>query len=144
MKERSKSEFKLPDKPSELIRLALKDLELVEKDDHYVVDMDTWHEYIRFKSKCSVCLAGSVMAKSLDASPYLSLNMRHFSQVGKLMALDNFRLGYISAGAALLGVDTSHPDDRQIVVSVTPYFYNPREFKKDMRKIASIFEGIGL
>lgn len=33
----------LPEKPSELIRLALRDLETVEANPHYEVNMASWH-----------------------------------------------------------------------------------------------------
>ena len=53
----------LPDKPSELIRLALSDLEKCEGDSRYEVDMNEWHVPTQKGHVCYVCLAGSVMAK---------------------------------------------------------------------------------
>lgn len=54
----------LPDKTSELLKLALKDLLSVESDKDYSVNMYLWHESVRGDS-CHVCLAGSVMARTL-------------------------------------------------------------------------------
>ena len=53
---------KLPNKPSELLKVALTDLELVEGDSKYRVDMRNWHTP-QYDKTCEVCLAGSVMAK---------------------------------------------------------------------------------
>lgn len=57
----------LPDKPSELIRLALKDLRKTERQFwKYKIDMDIWHSgKTSTLSRCSVCLAGAVMAQTL-------------------------------------------------------------------------------
>lgn len=55
----------LPDKPSELIRLALADLEKAEESRAYSVDMGMWHGYDEISGKCTVCLAGAVMAGTL-------------------------------------------------------------------------------
>lgn len=57
---------KLPEKPSELLKLAMLDLEKVEADPRYRVDMGEWHKP---NGRCSVCLAGSVMAKTLGLPP---------------------------------------------------------------------------
>lgn len=61
----------LPTNPAELIRLAVRDLEAAEKDSRYEVNMGIWHTpkglYGFEGDKCLVCLAGCVIAKSLDA-----------------------------------------------------------------------------
>lgn len=57
---------KLPTKLHELIYIALHDLEMVEKDPKYSVDMGQWHFYSDQKDVCYVCLAGSVMANTLE------------------------------------------------------------------------------
>lgn len=44
---------------SGLIRLALADLRKCEQSPKYKINMDDWHVP---NSRCSVCLAGSVMA----------------------------------------------------------------------------------
>jgi hypothetical protein len=59
----------LPNKPSELIRVALKDLEEAERDPHYEVEMCTWHRPSSTTGVCTVCLAGSVLAKSCGVVP---------------------------------------------------------------------------
>lgn len=57
---------RLPNKPSKLLMLAMTDLEKVEADPRYKVNMSKWHEP---NGKCSVCLAGSVIAKTLKVNP---------------------------------------------------------------------------
>ena len=61
---------KLPNKPSELIRLAIKDLSAVEKLKEYKVDMHTWHEAPNDYNyyKCQVCFGGAVMARTMKVS----------------------------------------------------------------------------
>jgi hypothetical protein len=55
----------LPDKPSDLLQLALDDLELCEKDRNYTIDMSEWHTPSQDESeKCAVCIAGAVIAKT--------------------------------------------------------------------------------
>lgn len=132
----------LPDKPSELIRLALKDLALVEKDDRYKVDMNVYHCLMSWTGKCAVCFAGSIQAKSLNASVFIDTRPSTFDidTREKLYALDRFRLGFISYGLRFMDI----PFDKHIRVPVTPYETSPAKFKRDMIKIAKTFEGLGL
>lgn len=135
----------LPSKPSKLIKLALKDLELVEKDPNYKVDMDQWHMPNRITQHCQVCLAGSIMAKTLKTPLSMSVipsDMGIYNN-NKLRALDCFRGGFISAGMEEMRFSL-HPLDSDIKVEVTPYELNPINFKKDMLKIANIFKGLAL
>ncbi len=48
----------------ELLALAIGDFEKVLADKRYVISMGEWHEPLD-NGKCAVCLAGSVLAKSL-------------------------------------------------------------------------------
>jgi hypothetical protein len=57
----------LPDKLSELIRVAVKDLEACRADPAYVIDMFDWH--LPRGGVCHVCLAGAVFAKTCGAPP---------------------------------------------------------------------------
>lgn len=58
----------LPDKPSELLRLAIADLRSVAKDSRYRVAMSEWHNPTLGRSACYVCLAGAVMATTLGVN----------------------------------------------------------------------------
>lgn len=65
----------LPDKPSELIRLAVADLQSVRNDPRYVIDMD-WYFENRYKNKqvCTVCLGGAVLARHVELNPKAKLH----------------------------------------------------------------------
>lgn len=60
---------KLPKKPSELITLALKDMELSIAQGHRIYMGDWVNRNNKNPKVCSVCLAGSVMLQSLKLTP---------------------------------------------------------------------------
>lgn len=130
----------LPDKPSELIRVALQDLEAVENDSRYSVDMDVWHEPDTYTT-CYVCLAGSVIAKSLGAPATHSQNPDHYpySVERKLRALDWLRAGFIKEFLECLRcpLPESLPDE-------TDYIYYGENFKEALLDISAILEAEGL
>ena len=125
----------LPDKPSELINVALADLAKVEQSKKYEVDMDTWHD--PSAGICYVCLAGAVMAKSLQASPDKSLlpSMHNGGLSGKLSALDEFRTGDVSWGFSDMGIDVEE-DVLNFDRDINDYEDDPKAFKRDMRKLS--------
>ena len=132
----------LPDKPSELIRTALDDLVLCEKDDRYVINMHKWHD---FRYRCEVCLAGAVIAKELGADPetsYSTFNFREESR--KLRALDEFRTGYISVALDVLDIPEYEQKGIPIAWGVCPYSENRDTFFKDMHNMADMLEEHGL
>lgn len=137
---------KLPDKPSDLIELALRDLELVElRPDAYKIDMLVWHERPGWAAgPCSVCFAGSVMAMTLGKSPEecLSPHGRFFDEDVslKLRALNYFREGHINQGLAIMGFQARD----FLLRRPGPYDYSPEEFKHDTRKMASDLREVGL
>lgn len=85
----------LPATLHELIMLALDDLKAVENTPGYKIDMSHWHIYDRTDEVCSVCLAGAVMARHLDAGQRDDLCPRDFNHrdADKLMSLDWARRG---------------------------------------------------
>ena len=103
----------LPTTPSALIRAALADLRAIEADDGYVVDMSRWHWPTmddRGQTVCQVCLAGAVMAQTLDVPHDLRIYNDDLAGYGcsvenKMNALDFFRLGEIEEGLDMLGYD---------------------------------------
>lgn len=128
---------KLPNRPSDLIMLALKDLEKVEKlKNEYKVDMLFWHSYDDWRKKCNVCFAGAVMAMESNAPKNLSLGANDFGYDDhrKFVALDFFRTGSIGEGLEYMGgIDVL---ERHKGVDVTPYSRDPDLFKAEMRGIA--------
>ena len=95
---------KLPEKPSELILIALKDLRAAEASEKYDINMGGryWHFPPKTKDKsykCEVCLAGSVMAFSLGGDINNHYEPGNFpGEEGKLRSLDVFRTGHVTYG----------------------------------------------
>ena len=134
---------KLPNKPSKLLKLALKDLKAVEADGRYMVDMEVYHTQLS-EGVCSVCLAGAVMAFSLGAHREEGLSPRCFpgKLEYKLEALDHFRAGSILGGLRALDIEIPHGLSQW--VNVTPYQDSTKEFKKGMKKIIKLLKKAGL
>lgn len=125
---------KLPGRPSELICLALDDLEKAEKSDRYKIDMRKWHHPAG--GKCAVCLAGSVMAFSLKKSatkgPTPGLPSK---EKNALFALNSFRAGEIDCAFLWLDIEApSHAVPSEI--GITSYKESPEKFKSDMMHLA--------
>lgn len=96
---------KLPDKLSDLIEVAIKDLEACEKDSRYVVCMGVWHNAYPTLNTCVVCLAGAVMAKSLKGKSQLILYPCDFEETRQLEALDSCRGGDVCSAFFTLDLD---------------------------------------
>jgi len=98
----------LPSKLSELIKLAVKDLNKVEKMPDYIVDMSIWHDEKSWhKGLCSVCFAGSVMVCELKVEHGRLLTPYYFNQSlnYKLNALNEVRKYNISTALGYLNVN---------------------------------------
>lgn len=133
----------LPNKPSELIALALHDLELAEKSDDYDINMYCWHAPDSRSRKCSVCLAGAVLAFSLGYPKYSPWDEdKPMREKSKMFALDRLRCGSIYDGLIYLGI--RHPEGMINSMHVTPYEINPRLFKRDMMTIVTKLQENGL
>lgn len=148
---------RLPDLPSALIRLALNDfLEVQRMPTQYHIDMGVWHVPERFFTSeeaehsppviCTVCLAGSVMARTLAVSPYTMISAQSSRWTtdtsDKLVALDYFRQGKIAAAFDILDLDLACdvPGD----VSMCPYERDANEWLRDMQQMATMLEERGL
>lgn len=131
-----------PSKPSELIRLALRDLREVEADPRYAVNMADWHN--PHAEICHVCFAGAVMAKSLGTPvyEYSSYCDHRFSTQWQrsLDALDSFRLGLCWHGAGYMGL----PEPKSVPDRVVPeYAEDPSAFHLAMEALAAEYEAVG-
>ena len=126
--------------PSKLIRIALEDLTWVEKNEKYEINMGVWHTPFT-KSKCAVCFAGAVMARSLGADINKSLSGSEFKSTHQFDALECLRNGNVQSAFNFLNYDDKEPRkyDRQI----TSYHTNKLQFKKDMDKLADDLEQDG-
>lgn len=135
----------LPDKPSDLIRLAMLDLAKVEADPFYKVDMSDWHNGGRRNHPvCHVCLAGAVMARSLKTPFEADITPAHFDGdiPDKLAALDEFRQGEIAYGLSSMRLEK--PDGLHGYMDVPSYERSPEKFRISMIVMADILEEHGL
>lgn len=152
---------KLPKLPSDLIRLALKDLALIERSKIYDLDMGEWHTTGEDEERgvtCAVCFAGAVMARTLKAPINKSMGPEHVSfpsyNQKRLMALDEFRGGCIQTGLQTISNKFSqtylmNKHDGifckiENLSEALDYHADPAGFKRTMRKIANLFEKMGL
>ena len=135
----------LPDVPSELIEVALHDLESVERDERYVVKMLDWHQPLPFHSICNVCLAGSVMAKTLNVPPREKFSPCDFPDMdteNKILALNEFRRGYTGKALSLMGYGLPRGVDD--ISNVRGYHSYRKGFFEDMRDLISRLREAGL
>lgn len=146
----------LPDRASELIRLALADLRKVEAmPNKYIVCMSEWHSPVSFDDgsvKCSVCLAGAVLAQSLKLdveTDYMSIADKVPRSLDrKIDALNALRQGEIESG---MGTLMQYSDDfemcRQLFEdmnrNVTHYSLNRDKFHEEMNALADELEKLG-
>lgn len=153
-----KASCHLPKKPSALIRLAIDDLKQAEKSDEYRINMNDWHDGAlteRYNpdtcqrevgSPCEVCLAGSVMAFSLNLPPTHRAFPDNWGDeiAGRLEAINGFRIGQVYE--ALVAMRHPKADkiskkvpDREIV----DYRNDPAVFKRQMLRLAQELEKAG-
>ena len=144
------NECLLPDKPSELIKLALGDLRTVESlSDRYKVDMDYYHVpkdsnvFNRAnRGKCLVCFAGAVMAQTLEVDIDESFLPADFDADtrSKLNALDHFRKGVCHQGFYCMGL----PPDNRFNRYVPNYDLFPDRFHRVIEGMVKDLEAEGL
>ena len=132
-------------KPYELIRVAIHDLEICERDPRYFIRMGTWHSPAnRFggDTDCGVCLAGAVMAMSLDCNHLHSFTPSSFSKDKQnvLCAIDMFRTGDVRAALVTLGLPDHYLCECRPIV---PYEINRTQFIDDMLELADDLEDVG-
>ena len=122
----------LPDRPSELLQLALDDLRKCEADPRFVIDMRYW--LVAKTNTCHVCLAGSVMAQSLGANVEFDCSPGSFDRdtLKKLMALNYFRQGCIQLGYESLG--RKRPTQVRRGWPAATYF-DKEQFQQDMESL---------
>jgi hypothetical protein len=141
---------KLPDKPSELILIALEDLEKCEADPIYKIDMGTWHEPLSY-SKCEVCAAGAVMAQSLGARAnwYRDPDWFEYPICDKLLAINSLRMGKISMAFYLLGFRSKKPDFIEVFNDEDSFdltelsHFNRAEWNLHMQDLAGVLAAEG-
>ena len=115
----------IPNKPSELILLALHDFKLAETSKEYTINMGKWHNPAFPEEKihkCEVCFAGSVMAFSLGANINKYYEPDNFPrEERKLRALEEFRNGQVDYGLDIFYTYEDITDYK----SIDNYFFVP-------------------
>ncbi len=138
---------------SELIIVAVNDLEKCEIDPNYVVDMDTWHSDFNVDNHpCHVCLAGSVMAKTVGykISTEYDGAYHEFSDRSNFEALNQIRQLSIASALEWFGDENNakteeiEDDILELIDEKRGYSDCPDTFKANMRFIASELKKIGL
>lgn len=98
-----------PAKPSDLIKLALADIDGLDKS-VYEIKMDSWHQ--QADGKCCVCLAGAVIANTLKRPHWQDIfalsselcDPTYYKWFESLLALDRFRTGNLHGGLGTLRI----------------------------------------
>jgi hypothetical protein len=114
--------------------------------------MNVWHRPKYNDMICEVCLAGAVMAGSLDANPSFSTSPLDYepSIHHKLQALNEFRLGKFLEGigylerAGVISLDERYKLEELLGAKPhEPHEKNSTQFKSDMLALANFFESHG-
>lgn len=97
---------KLPDKPSELLMVAMEDLEKCENDPSYKIEMSEWVDCRDLV--CEVCHAGAVIVHTLKVrgsnnGELISPSDFDEDTEVKLLAIDNIREGYVRNFLTFMG-----------------------------------------
>ena len=155
----AKREFKLAPL-SGVIRLAIADLEAVENDKRYVVNMDQWHlpkglsrlfgffsEMQDAGADCVVCFAGAVMAHRFGADRDLLVCPGNYEPAvrDRLQALNAVRYGDFEAAADYMDLDVAAV--RKAVGRINIPAYGPKtrsRFKIQLLNAAARLEKAGL
>lgn len=154
---------KLPRKLSSCLMLALEDLEKAEKSKKYTIDMGTWFSFRGPARNCVVCLAGSVMAQSLQATKGVKNSIAdrscgiHPSDYSQYNADRLYALDYLRSGAFHSALKSFARDDSHLAFRLSDLFTdirldhqsrNKRKRAKEWREymiwIAGILEAEGL
>lgn len=155
----------LPTKMSALIKLALKDIRVMEKTKNVVVDMGTYFEpraelicrtdngvVVEKKTVCVVCAAGAVMANTLGANINGRNELSPTNFAGnerQLNAIDALRSGAVGGAAVALGLITNYytPEYDKVAQlnTVIPDYepLDPKPFHKAMEGFQKKLEKAG-
>lgn len=135
--------MKLPNKPSEILRLALTDFETMESSTNVYIDMTDWVKDCY--GGCSICLAGAVMKNSLNISGIDELSYENKS---KMEFINCIRLGNISMALNSLNLYSDGEKFEADIEVPSPISYysegEEQDFKNYIASMIGIFEAEGL
>jgi len=127
--------------PWTLIRDAIHDLELQEKQEGVRIDMNEWHDPIRGGGgACHQCLAGSVMSRRLGADTDARTSPINYPDDvrDRLYALNLLRGGEVNAAYRELKLEL--PYTLPSTTIIPRYHHDPAAFKAAMLAIADLLE----
>ena len=127
---------KLPDKMYQLLRLALSDLDKCNKDKSYRLCMGNWHIPDVLDDVCHVCMAGAVMAKTLNADKNKVLRLEDFKGLTrtKLRAIDYIRQLYFDEAYKILTNFYSLPVEKRFC------FHKQNSLKHHKKTITALID----
>ena len=132
-----------PESLASVLEQALADLKLVEKDERYVVDMGHFYK-LYADAKCHVCLAGAVLAKTLENSPQNNIFVPAHPNSSALFALDYLRQGFIHrAFRRFYGDEKPYPAKLEHYWDVSGYFWDKGGFHRDMEALLAHLKEVG-
>ncbi|MFT5127451.1 MAG: hypothetical protein ACI8W8_001054 [Rhodothermales bacterium] len=146
----------LPEKLSELLTAAINDLEACESADGYSIDMNVWHQWDGGHQTCAVCLAGAVMAQSLEFPQKRNADFGNSdlgSNMNALDVLDDISRGRIADAVRKHG---ELSDGRQLAVTTLAnsepgqwlrdhgYAESAETYKAQLRSVAEHLAAMGL
>lgn len=131
----------LPKNILELTKLAIADLEKVEKDPNYRVDMGEWHT--PSGDICLVCLAGAVMSQTFEMSPETYADPRDCTDIERqLHFLNDLRAGYVAFDDNKLYTTGAYAYSSRRA-NITPYRHSKADFKHEVLAFAERLEREG-
>lgn len=150
--------FEAATKLSEIAEMACDDFEGVLNNPQYTIYMNSWH--VPEDNKCSVCLAGSVMAgrgylKPTEDYDYCFDRFSGTAVDRKFEALDSLRSGDVFEALEYLGLEDTMPyerseaieDDVKSIIGKFRDASNRREgraFLGRLRKVVDLLKREGL
>lgn len=138
----------LPDKPSELLTIALESLDEVKRDKRYVIDMASWHT--PSGDVCYVCLAGAVMARKLNVpfNRYVLPSYFDDDTYAKLQGLDKIRDGRLRLAFNYMQIPinklTAELEEKYESCNMPWYGYNSSLWRKKIKSLIKDLRKINL
>ena len=134
----------LPKIPSQLLRIAHADFSKIREDPSFTIQMGLWLFYheISKSAKCEACLAGAVMAKTLDCNPVKKQIFpdEFIGNEDQLKAIDYLRCNCTQAAFYRLGIDDPPSLDAPLIPD---YEASPSGFMTSLLALADHLETCG-
>ena len=113
------SNARLPATMSGLMKAAIDDARTLDRTTYYPFSRE-WHNAYHRSSRCKVCLAGCIIAGSLNIDPQVSVDSASFDKRTEslLDALDQMRYGIWSKAHRLIYGDVASNDLRDYLYAL--------------------------